>query len=238
MTSPLSLPPMRRKRRSTSFSPTQAASFASAALGAPPDVGENRKPCKWSCSAIGNAFRSDEIRSARWTPISLRYKPANSTTSRAAVATLPKMLRPSQNRLYAVFVLNTSNRDSAPPTSVCMPVPSGLTKGRKTRYHAATREDHTTIDASGLLMRLNTYDCGHVERQWSQSFDCVLPEASATGAKPPGLLISRSRPKDEPSSSSLVVATSSTTGISSAKYGSMLLRAPKRPDGAAADAAA
>ena len=50
------------------------------------------------------------MRSARWTPISLRYKPANSTTSRAAVATLPKMLRPSQNRLYAVFVRNYQQR--------------------------------------------------------------------------------------------------------------------------------
>ena len=113
-----------------------------------------------------------------------------------------------------------------------MPVPSGLATGLKTAYQAATSEDHTTIDASGFAMRLKTYDCGHVDRQWSQSFDCVLPEASTTGAKPPGRRISRSRPKDEPSSSSLV-AVSSTTGISSARYGSMLLRAPKRPDGAA-----
>ena len=146
--------------------------------------------------------------------------------------------------MYAVFVRNTSSSDSAPPTKVCMPVPSGLARGLNTAYQAATSEDHTTIDASGLLMRRNTYDCGQVERQWSQSLDCVLPEASTTGAKPPGLLISRSRPKDEPSvssstssaatsprSSSLVVV-SSTTGISSARYGAMLLRAPKRPDGA------
>ena len=139
---------------------------------------------------------------------------------------------------HAVLVRKTRSKDSAPPTNVCMPVPSGLTKGRKTLYHAATNEDQTTIAPSGFAMRLKTYDCGHVEMQWSQSLDCVLPDASTTGAKPPGRRISRSRPKLEPSSSSLVVAVSSTTGISSARYGSMLLRAPKRPDGGGAAAAA
>merc|ERR1719487_1844721 len=154
------------------------------------------------------------------------------------------MLRPSQKRLYAVLVRNTSSKDSAPPTSVCMPVPSGLATGLKTAYQAATSEDHTTIDASGFAMRLKTYDCGQVDRQWSQSLDCVLPEASTTGAKPPGRRISRSRPKDEPSvssstssaatspRSSSLVAVSSTTGISSARYASG--RAPKSPDGASA----
>ena len=117
--------------------------------------------------------------------------------------------RPSQNRLYAVFVDATNTEEHAvlqcqpPTTSVCMPVPSGLATGsedRVPRRHQGGPHDDRA--ERRFAMRLKTYDCGQVDRQWSQSFDCVFPDASTTGAKPPGRLISRSRPKDEPSSSS------------------------------------